>query len=82
MTEKIIPGGPLRDPVKKTIIPSPFIRGMVPFMLFYFNPCRFDLWTESRNTITKAKDMIDGMTSSVGHMASCTVMILPIASLQ
>ena len=35
---------------------------------------------ESRNTITKAKDMIDGMTSSVGHIESYTVIILPIAN--
>lgn len=75
----MIPGGPLRDPVKNTIIPSPFIKGMVPLMLLYFIMVGV-IYGRKVGTITKAKDMIDGMTSSVGHMASYIVIILPIAN--
>jgi aminobenzoyl-glutamate transport protein len=75
----MIPGGPLRDPVKNTIIPSPFIKGMVPLMLLYFILVGV-IYGRKVGTITKAKDMIDGMTSSVGHMASYIVIILPIAN--
>lgn len=75
----MIPGGPLRDPVKNTIIPSPFIKGMVPLMLLYFIMVGV-IYGRKVGTITKAKDMIDGMTSSVGHMASYIIIILPIAN--
>lgn len=75
----LIPGGPLRDPVKNTIIPSPFIKGMVPLMLVYFILVGVT-YGRKVGTITKAKDLIDGMTSSVGHMASYIVIILPIAN--
>lgn len=74
-----IPGGPLRDPVKNTIIPSPFIKGMVPLMLLYFILVGVT-YGRKVGTITKAKDLIEGMTSSVGHMASYIVIILPIAN--
>jgi len=32
----IIPGGPLRDPVKNTIVPSIFFNGMIPILFVFF----------------------------------------------
>ncbi|KUK42154.1 MAG: AbgT transporter, partial [Thermovirga lienii] len=75
----LIPGGPLRDPAKNTIIPSPFIKGMVPLMLLYFILVGV-VYGRKAGTIKTAKDMIDSMVSSVGHMASYIVIILPIAN--
>lgn len=75
----LIPGGPLRDPVKDTIIPSPFIKGMVPIMLLYFILVGV-VYGRKAGTITKPADLINGMVSSVGHMASYIVIILPIAN--
>ena len=75
----LIPGGPLRDPVKNTIVPSIFLRGMIPILFVFFIIAG---WVYGKNvgTVKKPTDMINYMVESMKTMASYIVVMLPIAN--
>ena len=75
----VIPGGPLRDPVKNTIVPSIFFNGMIPILFVFFVIAG---WIYGRNvgTVRKPTDMINYMVDSMKTMASYIVVMLPIAN--
>ncbi len=75
----LVPGGPLRDPAKNTIIPSPFINGLVPILLLYF-VLAGTIYGRIAGTIKSSADVIKGMVAGVGEMSSYIVLILPIAN--
>ncbi|MDK2871498.1 MAG: aminobenzoyl-glutamate transport protein [bacterium] len=73
------PNGPLRDPVKNTIVPSTFLRGMVPILFMFFVIGGY-VFGKSVGKVKRATDMINYMVESMKTMASYIVIILPIAN--
>lgn len=74
-----VPGSILRDPVKDVLIPSPFIKGLVPILLLYFILVGV-IYGRKAKTINNSKELINSMVTGVGGMASYIVIILPIAN--
>jgi len=74
-----MPNGPLRDPVKNTIVPSTFLRGMVPILFMFFVIGGY-VFGKSVGKVKRATDMINYMVESMKTMASYIVIILPIAN--
>lgn len=74
-----IPGGPLRDPVKKTIVPSILLEGMVPILFMFFIIGGY-VYGKSMGKVKKPTDMVNYMVESMKTMASYIVIILPIAN--
>lgn len=75
----IIPNGPLRDPVKNTIVPSTFLKGMVPILFLFFVIGGY-VYGKETGTVKRPTDMIKYMTESIRTMAPYIVLILPIAN--
>jgi len=75
----IIPNGPLRDPVKNTIVPSTFLKGMVPILFLFFVIGGY-VYGKGAGTVKRPTDMVNYMTESMKTMASYIVIILPIAN--
>ncbi|EFC91842.1 AbgT putative transporter [Dethiosulfovibrio peptidovorans DSM 11002] len=75
----MVPGSILRDPVKDVLIPSPFIKGLVPILLLYFILVGV-IYGKKAGTIKTAKELVNSMVEGVGGMASYIVIILPIAN--
>lgn len=74
-----IPGGPLRDAKKNTIIPSPFIDGIVPLLLVYFILVGV-IYGRKTGVFKTSKDIITAMQGGVRGVVSLMVLILPIAN--
>ncbi|MCA6214473.1 AbgT family transporter [Thermococcus bergensis] len=75
----IIPNGPLRDPVKNTIVPSTFLRGIVPILFLFFVIGGY-VYGKSVGTVKKSSDMLNYMVESMKTMASYIVIVFPIAN--
>ncbi|MCS7233548.1 MAG: AbgT family transporter [Synergistetes bacterium] len=74
-----IPGGPLRDPAKNTIVPSTLLEGMVPILFIFFVIGGY-VYGKSMEKIKRPTDMVNYMVESMKTMASYIVIILPIAN--
>lgn len=75
----IIPGGPLRDPVKNTIVPSIFLDGMIPILFVFFI---IGGWVYGRSvgSVQRPTEIIDHMAESMKTMAPYIVVMLPIGN--
>lgn len=73
-----IPGAPLRDLEKDTIIPSPFIEGIVPILLIYFSLVGL-VYGYKTGKFTKFADAVTGMENGLKSLAGLLVLILPTA---
>lgn len=74
-----IPGGPLRDPEKGTIVPSTFLEGMIPILFLFFVIGGY-VYGSGVGKVKRPTDMIQYMVESMRTMAPYIVIILPIAN--
>ncbi|KPU62506.1 ABC transporter [Thermococcus sp. EP1] len=75
----IMPNGPLRDPTQNTIVPSTFLKGMVPILFLFFVIGGY-VYGKSVGTVKRPTDMVNYMADAMKTMASYLVIILPIAN--
>lgn len=69
--------GILRDPVQHTVMPSPFIKGIVPLIIFSSLSCRWH--TASPPAKFAAADLPQLMIEPMKEMAGFIVMVFPLA---
>jgi aminobenzoyl-glutamate transport protein len=70
--------GPLRDPVTGNIVPSPFLRGLIPILFFFFAiPGYF--YGRATGTITKADDVLKHMEFGMKGLSGYIVLMLVVA---
>ena len=70
--------GPLRDPVTNAIVPSPFLRGLVPILFFFFAiPGYF--YGRATGTITQANDVLKHMEFGMKGLSGYIVLMLVVA---
>lgn len=75
----VIPhGGILRDPVKHTVLPSPFIKGIVPLIIFFLFTVSLAYGIATRKIRTQA-DLPQLMIDPMKEMAGFIVMVFPLA---
>jgi aminobenzoyl-glutamate transport protein len=72
------PWGPLRHPETGNIVPSPFLRGLVPILFFAFAlPGYF--FGRAVGTITKANDVLKHMEQGMKELSGYIVLMLVVA---
>ena len=72
------PGAPLRDPDTGNIVPSPFLRGLIPILFFMFAiPGYF--YGRATGTIKKYDDIIKHMEHGMRNLAGYIVLMLVVA---
>ncbi|MGX2010094.1 AbgT family transporter, partial [Enterobacter asburiae] len=70
--------GILRDPVSLTVMPSPFIKGIVPLIIFFF--CFVSLaYGIATGKIRRQADLPPLMIEPMKEMAGFIVMVFPLA---
>jgi len=70
--------GPLRDPATGAVVPSPFLRGLIPILfLFFAIPGYF--YGRATGTITKANDLIKHMETGMKGLSGYIVLMLVVA---
>ena len=70
--------GPLRDPVTGFIVPSPFLRGLVPILFFFFAIPGF-FYGRATGTITQANDLLKHMEFGMKGLSGYIVLMLIVA---
>ncbi|KEA50552.1 transporter [Mangrovibacter sp. MFB070] len=70
--------GPLRDPHLGTVLPSPFIRGIVPLIILFFFVVSLTFGISTRQIRSQA-DIPDLMIAPMKEMAGFIVMVFPLA---
>lgn len=79
MALMVIPeNAPLRDPITGSIIPSPFIKGIVPVIILFFFVVSIT-YGVSTKTIKKPNDIPDLLVDPMKNMAGFIVMVFPLA---
>ena len=75
----VIPqGAPLRDPETGGIVPSPFLRGLIPILFFFFAiPGYF--FGKATGTIKKSNDVLKFMENGMKDMSGYIVLMLVVA---
>lgn len=69
---------PLRDPLTGNIVPSPFLRGLIPILFFMFAiPGYF--YGRATGTITKANDLLKHMEHGMKGLSGYIVLMLIVA---
>ncbi|MFO8086848.1 MAG: AbgT family transporter [Bacteroidales bacterium] len=72
------PGAPLRDPATGAIVPSPFLRGLVPILFFLFAiPGYF--YGKATGTIKKRDDVLKFMEQGMKNLSGYIVLMLIVA---
>lgn len=70
--------GPLRDPITGNIVPSPFLRGLIPILFFFFAiPGYF--YGRATGTITQANDVLKHMEFGMKGLSGYIVLMLIVA---
>jgi aminobenzoyl-glutamate transport protein len=70
--------GPLRDPDTGLIVPSPFLRGLVPILFFFFAIPGY-YYGKATGTITKADDLLKHMEFGMKGLSGYIVLMLIVA---
>lgn len=71
-------GAPLRDQITGAIVPSPFLRGLIPILFFFFAiPGYF--YGRATGTITKADDVLKHMEFGMKGLSGYIVLMLVVA---
>ncbi|MFO7789398.1 MAG: AbgT family transporter [Bacteroidota bacterium] len=71
-------GAPLRDPETGGLVPSPFLRGLIPILFFFFAiPGYF--YGKATGTVKKANDVLKFMEAGMKEMAGYIVLMLIVA---
>ena len=70
--------GPLRDPVTGSVVPSPFLRGLVPILFFMFAIPGF-FYGRAVGTIKKWDDILKHMEQGMRGLAGYIVLMLVVA---
>ncbi|GAB7207665.1 hypothetical protein OS21_41620 [Dickeya oryzae] len=70
--------GPLRDPVKHTVMPSPFIQGIVPLIIAFFFVVSIPYGVVT-GQITSQNDLPKLMVDPMKGMAGFIVMVFPLS---
>ncbi len=75
----VVPAGaPLRDPVNGNIVPSPFLRGLVPILFFFFAiPGYF--YGKATGTIKTSNDVLKHMEFGMKGLSGYIVLMLIVA---
>jgi aminobenzoyl-glutamate transport protein len=74
----IPPGAPLRDPDTGSLVPSPFLRGLVPILFFLFAiPGYF--FGKATGTIKKSADVLRFMEHGMKELSGYIVLMLVVA---
>ncbi len=77
----VIPeNGILRDPINHTVMPSPFIKGIVPLIILFFFVVSLAYGIATR-TIRRQADLPHLMIEPMKEMAGFIVMVFPSPSL-
>lgn len=71
-------GAPLRDPQTGSIIPSPFIKGIVPVIIIFFFVVSITYGVSTKQ-IKKANDIPDLLVDPMKNMAGFIVMVFPLS---
>lgn len=74
----LIPGAPLRDLEKGTIVPSPFISGIVPILLLYFIIVG-TAYGQKTGKFKGFSDIVSAMEGGIKSISGLIVLILPMA---
>ena len=75
----VIPeNGILRDPIKHTVMPSPFIKGIVPLIIFFFFVVSL-AYGIATGKIRRQADLPQLMIEPMKEMAGFIVMVFPLA---
>ncbi|MBN0639422.1 AbgT family transporter, partial [Pseudomonas aeruginosa] len=70
--------GILRDPVQHTVMPSPFIKGIVPLIIFFFFVVSL-AYGIATGKIRRQADLPQLMIEPMKEMAGFIVMVFPLA---
>ena len=70
--------GPLRDPVEGTVVPSPFLKGLVPILFFMFAIPGY-YYGKAVGTIKKWDDILKHMEQGMRGLAGYIVLMLVVA---
>ncbi len=74
----IPPGAPLRNPETGSIVPSPFLEGLIPILFFFFAiPGYF--FGKATGTVKKANDILKFMEKGMKDMSGYIVLMLVVA---
>ncbi|MBS3807275.1 MAG: AbgT family transporter [Bacteroidales bacterium] len=75
----VIPAGaPLRDPETGGLVPSPFLRGLIPILFFFFAiPGYF--FGKATGTVKKSNDVLKFMENGMKEMSGYIVLMLVVA---
>ncbi|WP_075183482.1 p-aminobenzoyl-glutamate transporter [Pantoea sp. 1.19] len=75
----VVPSGaPLRDPLTDTVIPSPFIQGIVPLIILFFFVVAI-AWGVATRQIRRADDVPALLVDPMKSMAGFIVMVFPLS---
>ncbi len=72
------PGAPLRDPVEGTIVPSPFLRGLVPVLFLLFALPGY-VYGKATGTIKTSNDALKFMEQGMKELSGYIVLMFIIA---
>ncbi len=70
--------GPLRDPVTGAVVPSPFLRGLIPILFFFFAIPGY-YFGKATGTITRSNDIIKHMETGMKGLSGYIVLMLIVA---
>jgi aminobenzoyl-glutamate transport protein len=70
--------GPLRDPVTNAVVPSPFLRGLIPILFFFFAIPGY-YYGRATGTITQANDVLKHMEFGMKGLSGYIVLMLIVA---
>jgi aminobenzoyl-glutamate transport protein len=75
----IVPSwGPLRDPVTGAVVPSPFLRGLIPILFFFFAIPGY-YFGKATGTIKEPNDILKHMETGMKGLSGYIVLMLVVA---
>ncbi|MBS3770666.1 MAG: AbgT family transporter [Bacteroidales bacterium] len=72
------PGAPLRDPETGGLVPSPFLRGLIPILFFFFAIPGY-YFGKATGTIKKPNDVLKFMENGMKELSGYIVLMLVVA---